>query len=113
MWRAAQMQRFTKTILDGRARGEQNQQDAEILRQGIWLVLHIVFIKVPLHNEAGLTLSATEKTRLSTAIDIIANQLIVSTRAQNFTKQYRSIFENKTDCRTVKQSMMAALAQSL
>ena len=113
MWRSVQIQRLTEKTLRDRAKGEQDQPDADILRQGVWIVLHILFIKTKLQNEAGLELAAAEKTRLSTAIDAIANQLIISTKAQNFNKQYRGVFENKTDCQTIKQSMMAALAQPL
>lgn len=112
MWRSVQIQRLTDKTIRNRARGE-SDEDAEILRQGVWLVLHILFIKTQLQNEAGLELTAAEKARLSAAIDVIANQLIISTKAQHFGKRYRSVFENKTDCQTVKRSMMAALTQPL
>jgi len=112
MWRTVQIQRFTEQTVRDRAKGE-NQQDAEILRQGMWLVLHIIFIKTKLQNEATLELVETEKTRISAAIDVIANQLIISFKSQTWNKQCRSVFENKTDCQTIKRSMMAALTQQL
>jgi len=112
MWRSVQIHRLTDKTIRDRARGE-SEVDADILRQGVWLILHILFIKTQLQNEVGLELTVAEKARLSAAIDVIANQLIISTTAQHFGKQYRSVFENKTDCHVVKRSMMAALTQQL
>jgi len=113
MWCSVQIQRLTEKTLRDRAKGEQDQQDADILRQGVWIVLHILFIKTKLQNEATLVLTEAEKLRISVAIDVITNQLVISTKAQNYNKQFRSVFENKTDCQAIKSSMMAALIQPL
>ena len=100
-----------KTITD-RAKGEA-AEDAEILRQGKWLVLHVLLLKTQLRWGADLSLTDDERSRLSVAIDAIANELINSVKANSWNKQTRAIFENQADVQTVKNSMMAALTQPL
>lgn len=113
MWRSVQIKRLAEKTIRDRASGEQNAVTADIMRQGVWLLLHILFIKTQLQTGGSLELTVDEKIRLSTAIDVIANQLVVTTTAQNFGVLPRSIFENKTYCSTIKRAMMAALPQQL
>ena len=83
----------------------------EVLAHGAWMVLHVIFIRLPLHNGAELNLSADELTALSREIDSVADSLVSVVQAIQWNKQARSVFENKADCRSVKGRLMAALAQ--
>lgn len=112
LWRSVQISRFAQKTIKARANGEP-VEEKEILRQGVWLALHILSIKTQLQIGESLTLTPPEELRLSVAIDAIANQLVLSTKSQQWGKQTRSVFENKTDCQTVKRLMMPALTQPL
>jgi len=119
MWRIAQIGRTVIGKIRDRASAEADPRDLplgvlpakEILSQGAWMILHVVFIRLPLHNGPALTLSEDELISLSREIDLVADRLVNVVQAVQWNKQARSVFENKTDCRTVKGRLMAALAQ--
>ena len=85
----------------------------EILTNAGWLILHVVFIRQKaITDGAELALTDAEKQTLSREVDLLADKLVAVVQAkQNWGKQARALFENKTDCRTVKVGLMAALAQ--
>jgi len=112
LWRVVQISRFVQKAVRARASGE-SAEDREILMQGVWLVLHVLSIKTQLRFSESLTLTQQEEGRLSIAIDVIANQLVVSTKSQQWGKQFRSVFENKSDCQTIKRLIMQVLMQPL
>ena len=112
LWRVVQTSRFVQKTITDRARGEATE-DAEILRQGKWLVLHVLLLKAQLRWGADLSLTYDERNRLSMAIDTIANELMNVIKANTWNKQPRAIFENQTDVQTVKNLVMAALTQPL
>lgn len=119
MWRIAQIGRTVIRKIRDRASAEGDPQDLapgtlparEVLAHGAWMVLHVIFIRLPLHNGAELNLSADELTALSREIDSVADSLVSVVQAIQWNKQARSVFENKADCRSVKGRLMAALAQ--
>ncbi|UQP97345.1 AIPR family protein [Xanthomonas arboricola pv. juglandis] len=119
MWRIAQIGRTVIGKIRDRASAEADPRDLplgvlpakEILSHGAWMTLHVVFIRLPLHNGPELNLSADELTALSREIDLVADRLVNVVQAVQWNKQARSIFENKTDCRSVKGRLMAAFAQ--
>jgi len=119
MWRIAQIGRTVIGKIRDRASAEADPRDLplgvlpakEVLSQGAWMILHVVFIRLPLHNGPALTLSEDELISLSREIDLVADRLVHVVQAAQWNKQARSVFENKTDCRTVKGRLMAALAQ--
>ena len=119
MWRIAQIGRTVIRKIRDRASAEGDPQDLapgtlparEVLAHGAWMVLHVIFIRLPQHNGAELNLSTDELTALSREIDLVADRLVAVVQAVQWNKQARSVFENKTDCRTVKGRLMAALAQ--
>ena len=119
MWRIAQIGRTVIRKIRDRASAEGDPQGLppgtlparEVLAHGAWLVLHVIFIRLPLHNGAELNLSADELTALSREIDSVADSLVSVDQAIQWNKQARSVFENKADCRSVKGRLMAALAQ--
>ena len=119
MWRIAQIGRTVIRKIRDRASAEGDPQGLapgtlparEVLAHGAWLVLHVIFIRLPLHNGAELNLSADELTALSREIDSVADSLVSVVQAIQWNKQARSVFENKADCRSVKGRLMAALAQ--
>ena len=119
MWRVAQIGRAVIGKVRDRASAEGDPQDLppgtlparEVLAHGAWMVLHVIFIRLPLHNSAELNLSADELTALSREIDSVADRLVSVVQAIQWNKQARSVFENKADCRSVKGRLMAALAQ--
>lgn len=119
MWRIAQIGRAVVGKVRDRASAEADPRDLplgvlpakEILSHGAWMILHVVFIRLPLHNGAELNLNADELIALSREIDLLADRLVIVVQAVQWNKQARSVFENKADCRAVKGRLMAALAQ--
>ena len=119
MWRIAQIGRTVIRKIRDRASAEGDPQGLppgtlparEVLAHGAWMVLHVIFIRLPLHNGAELSLNADELTALSREIDLVADRLVTVVQAVQWNKQARSVFENKTDCRSVKGRLMAALVQ--
>lgn len=83
----------------------------EILKHGVWLVLHVIFFRLQLQSGPELMLSEADAMALSREIDQVAQHLVAVMQAEQWDKQARSVFENKADCRAVKGRLMAALAQ--
>lgn len=113
LWRVVQISRQVQQTLKDRANGEPDANAKEIIRQGRWLALHVLFIHTQLRWGHELMLTPDEVNRLSTATDAIANALVDAARGKNWNKHYRSVFENQTDCQTIKNLMMAVLSRSL
>ncbi|WP_369148741.1 AIPR family protein [Burkholderia pseudomallei] len=119
MWRIVQIGRVVIEQVRARASAESDPAGMpggtlparEILNHGVWLVLHVIFIRVPLQNGPTLTLSQDELTAISRAVDFVSEHLVSVVQGVQWNKLARSVFENKTDCRTVKGRLMAALAQ--
>lgn len=120
MWRTVQVGRAVLNAVKGRSAEPDpvNQPPGtlparEILINAGWLILHVAFIRQKaLLDSAELALTQAEKQALSREVDLLANKLVAVVQAnQNWGKQARALFENKTDCRTVKAGLMAALAQ--
>jgi hypothetical protein len=108
LWRTVQISRFVQKTLTDRAKSEEYPRK-DILQQGKWLALHIILLKTQLRYDSNLNLDTNEINRLSLAVDTVAEELITQTLALNFQKQYRSVFENKADCQSIKTSMMRVL----
>lgn len=119
MWRIAQIGRTVIGKVRDRASAEADPQNLsqgtlparEVLGHGVWMVLHVICIRLPLHNGVELNLSEDDLTALSREIDLVADRLVSVVQAVQWNKQARSVFENKTDCRSVKGRLMAVLAQ--
>ncbi|KUO97676.1 hypothetical protein AR276_21005 [Stenotrophomonas maltophilia] len=75
------------------------------------MVLHVIFIRLQLQNAPALMLTQDEVIAISHEVDIVCDRLVSSVQSVQWNKQARSVFENKTDCRTVKGRLMAALVQ--
>ena len=119
IWRAVQIGRAVLTKVRDRASAEADPANLplgtlparEILKNSGWLILHVIFIRTQLQNGAALALTAAELALLSIEIDQIALRIVEVTQTIQWNKQARSVFENRADCRSVKQRLMAALAQ--
>lgn len=119
IWRTVQVARIVQTKIRARASAEADPMGLapgtlparEILKHGSWLLLHVLFIRTPLQNGSSLALTQAELDDLSREIDQVAQCLVEIAQAMQWNKQARSVFENRTDCRTVKARLMAALAQ--
>ncbi|WP_029046416.1 AIPR family protein [Cupriavidus sp. amp6] len=119
IWRAVQVGRIVHTKIRDRANAEADPANLplgtlparEILKHGAWLLLHVLFIRTQLQNGPALALTHDELDRLSRDVDQLAQRLVEVAQAIQWNKQARSVFENRTDCRTVKGRLMAALAQ--
>lgn len=119
MWRITQIGRTVIGKVRDRASAEGDPKGLlpgtlparEVLAHGAWMVLHVIFIRLSLHNGVELSLSTDELTALSREIDLVADRLVTVVQAIQWNKQARSVFENKTDCRSVKGRLMVALAQ--
>ncbi len=119
MWHIAQVGRAVMEKVRARANAEADPigltpgslPSKEILSNGVWLLLHVIFIRQTLAVGAELTLTADELTGLSVEVDAVAQKLVDVVQSVQWGKQARAVFENKSDCRTVKTRLMAALAQ--
>ncbi|CAD0346837.1 AIPR family protein [Xanthomonas hortorum pv. cynarae] len=119
MWRIAQIGRVVVEKVRARAIAEGDPAGLpagslparEILTHGTWLVLHVIFIRLQLQNGPALALTQDELTAISREVDLVCERLVSSAQGVQWNKQARSLFENKTDCRTVKSRLMVALAQ--
>ncbi|OOF86006.1 abortive phage infection protein [Rodentibacter ratti] len=115
IWRIVQLGRIIAQTVKDRASGESfdssvNLQAKDILNQGIWLIIHIVFLRTKLQNGNELFITEDEKQRLSSEIDTISQKLVDVIRSKQWGKSAQAIFENKTDCNKVKDKLMAVLA---
>lgn len=119
MWRVVQIGRLVQEKVRDRANAESDPINLpvgtlpakEILKHSAWLILHVIFIRLQLQNGPALMLTEDELTAISRDVDLVAQHLVSATQAVQWNKQARSVFENKTDCRTVKARLMAVLAQ--
>ena len=119
MWRIVQIGRVVVEKVRARATAEGDPAGLpagtlparEILTHGTWLVLHVIFIRLQLQNGPTLALTQDELTAISREVDLVCERLVSSVQGVQWNKHARSVFENKTDCRTVKGRLMAALAQ--
>ncbi|WP_401734041.1 AIPR family protein [Stenotrophomonas muris] len=119
MWRVVQIGRMVVEKVRARATAEGDPAGLpagtlparEILTHGAWLVLHVIFIRLQLQNAPALMLTQDEVIAISHEVDIVCDRLVSSVQSVQWNKQARSVFENKTDCRTVKGRLMAALVQ--
>ncbi|CAJ4010801.1 abortive infection phage resistance protein [Burkholderia pseudomallei] len=119
MWRIVQIGRVVIEQVRARASAESDPAGLpagtlparEILSHGVWLVLHVIFIRRPLQSGPTLALTEDERTAISLEVDVVSERLVSVVQSIQWNKLARSVFENKTDCRTVKGRLMAALAQ--
>lgn len=114
IWRIVQLGRIITQIIKDRASGESvdnhvNLQAKDILNQGVWLIIHIVFLRTKLQNGNEFFITEDEKQRLSSEIDTISQKLVDVIQSEQWGKSAQAIFENKTDCNTVKSKLMAKL----
>ncbi|HEL3809312.1 TPA: AIPR family protein [Stenotrophomonas maltophilia] len=119
MWRVVQIGRMVVEKVRARATAEGDPAGLsagtlparEILTHGAWLVLHVIFIRLQLQNAPALMVTQDEVIAISHEVDLVCDRLVSSVQSVQWNKQARSVFENKTDCRTVKGRLMAALVQ--
>lgn len=119
MWRIVQIGRAVIEQVRARAGAESDPVGLpagtlparEILNHGVWLVLHVIFIRRPLQNGPTLALTQDELIAISREVDLVSERLVSVVQGVQWNKLARSVFENKTDCRTVKGRLMAALTQ--
>lgn len=120
MWRIVQVARSVLNAVKGRS-VEPDPANLppgtlparEILTNAGWLILHVVFIRQKaMLDGAELVLSDDEKQAISREVDLLADKLVAVVQAnKNWGKQARAVFENKADCKAVKASLMATIAQ--
>jgi hypothetical protein len=121
LWRAVQVGRLVDEAIRARAAAERDPADlpagtlraADVLREGRWLALHMLFIKTGLRRGANLNLSAEERDRVSRAVDAIAQAMVAAAQGHAWGKQARAVFENRADCATLKALVMEAVPQGL
>ena len=104
-------------MVKNRAKGEPfdsnaNLQAKDILKHGIWLILHIIFTRNKLQFGNNFSVTDDEKEKISSSIDSISQHLVNIVQAEQWEKSAQAIFENQTDCNTIKNRLMAALASA-
>jgi hypothetical protein len=119
MWRQVQIGRAVHEMVRNRAEGESDPTTLpagalpakEILRHGAWLLLHVLTIRLSLQHGQSLVLTAEEQTAISREVDSIAQIMVEVVQAVPWGKDAQAIFEDRADCRAVKERVMARLAQ--
>ncbi|CAJ9335917.1 abortive infection phage resistance protein [Burkholderia pseudomallei] len=119
MWRIVQVGRVVLEKIRARANAESDPfgmaagalPAREILNHSVWLVLHVIFIRLQIQSGPTLALTQDELTAISREIDLVSERLVNVVQGMQWNKQARSVFENKTDCRTVKGRLMASLSR--
>lgn len=114
LWRAVQVARLVSDAMLARARAEADPaglpagrlRAADILREGRWLALHLLFVKTDLRRGDALALTPVETERISRGVDRITQGLVAAAQAQAWGKQAAAVFQNCTDCETLKAAVM-------
>lgn len=114
IWRIVQIGRIITNIVKARANGEPfdsnvSLQAKDILNQGVWLIIHIVFLRMKPQNGNELFITEEEKQELSSELDKISQNLVNVIHSEQWGKTAQAIFENRTDCNTVKNKLMRKL----
>lgn len=117
IWRLVQIGRVVASMVKNRAKGEpfdsnNNLQAKDILKHGIWLILHIIFTRNKLQFGNNFSITDDEKEKISSSIDLISQHLVNIVQAEQWGKTAQAIFENQIDCNTIKNRLMAALASA-
>ena len=118
LWRAVQVARLVDEAFKARALAEADPEglpagvlrSRDILREGRWLALHLLFVKTDLRRGQDFVLSASEQERISRAVDRIAQLLVQAGQAQPWGKQAAAVFKSANDCATLKATIMRTLA---
>jgi hypothetical protein len=118
LWRAVQVARAVDEAFRARARAEGDPANlpagrlraSDVLREGRWLALHLLFVKTDLRRGEGFALSDAERERISRALDRIAQLMVQAVQAQAWGKQAAALFQNQGDCAILKAALMRTLA---
>lgn len=113
LWRIVQIDRVVRETLKGRIASETDESVKSILREGRWLLLHLVLLKTGLREGQHLNLSDQDRQGLSRAIETVAEKLMEKCQAVPWGKQYRSVFESATELQSVKSAVMADLPREI
>jgi len=125
VWRAVQTQRLVIKAMQDNARASSGVRKA-FFENARWLVLNVVFLKLHPEQGEGLSLSAEDEAAVSRATIEYSEALFGSCEANGFvsrraqalggmeayeqTRHFRSIFSSATDCRTLRNALLARLA---
>jgi hypothetical protein len=120
MWRIVQVGRTVMATVKARSTSEPDPTSRpegtlpakDILSNAGWLILHVIFIRQRnMLDGAALNLTDDERQTLSRDVDLVVTKLVEVVQTNtNWGKQARAVFENRTDCQTVRRLLMAALA---
>ncbi len=118
LWRAVQVARLVVDGMLARSRAEPDPAQPpagrlrarDVLREGRWLALHLLFVKTDLRRGDALALTPAETERLSRALDRIAALLLAAVQTQTWNKQAAAVFQNRNDCEALKATIMRTLA---
>ncbi|MEN9868374.1 MAG: hypothetical protein RL748_3964 [Pseudomonadota bacterium] len=119
IWRIVQIGRFVQSRMHDRAKTEADPYNLpanrlparEILRHGTWLLLHVLFVRIKPKGGSDFQLGSQEVQDLSQEVDSLAQCMVDVAQAEDWGKQARAVFSSKTDCQTMNNRMMAALAR--
>lgn len=125
VWRAVQAQRVAIKAMQDNARASTGVRKA-FFENARWIVLNVVFLKHHPEQGEALSLSSEEEAAISRATIEYAEALFESCEANGFvgrhahapggmelyeqTRHFRSIFSSATDCRTLRNALLARLA---
>lgn len=111
VWRAVQISRYVFELLATRYRAETKSSRAKCYKHCKFLALHVVFVRSGLVHQPSPNLTPDEKKRLSEVTDDVIETLCDEALAMFTYKEFFNVFKNITDCKVLKNRVMAKLAQ--
>jgi hypothetical protein len=109
-WRTVQIARHVFQVLSDRHKTEANRSRSKCYKHSRFMALHIVFIQSGLAHKPDVNLTPAEITKLSEVTDLVVETVCDEAIAMFPYKEFYNVFKNVTDCKGLKNRVMAALA---
>lgn len=110
LWRAVQVARQVLASVPNISTDPNHQP---ILQNGVWLCLHVAFLRRRLHQGEEFSLRPDEQSALSRWAELIGEALIQTVEANTWTKGIPDLFADPTDCDYLRSKMLAALPMTI
>jgi hypothetical protein len=110
VWRAVQICRHVFDVLNARYRAEAKASRAKCYKHSKFLALNLVYLRSGLVLQPELNLTTDERKRLSEITDSIVETLCDEAALMFPHKEFYIVFKNITDCKNLKNRVMAKLA---
>lgn len=108
-WRSVQIARHVFEVLNDRNRATADRSRAKCYKHSRFLALHIILLRSGLIHKPDVNLTQAELTTLSQVTDLVLETVCDEAAKMFATKEFYNVFKNVTDCRDLKNRVMATL----